>query len=128
MGDGTVGDVRILQPASMDELRTQVWRYDPQAPNVADYDGHLNAYAAGIRIITGETPGDRLFTGDDRTWFGHFGEAYGLLAGVFVDPDTGDGVIYAITGTAFDPYAEDDDSSTLMPIEAAVLDQLGRLL
>jgi hypothetical protein len=59
---------------------------------------------------------------------GHFGEAYGLLAGVFVDPDTGDGVIYAITGTAFDPAAEGEDSSTLTPIEAAVLDQLGRLL
>ena len=128
MGDGTVGEVRILQPESMDELRRLVWHYDPGAPNIEDYDGHLNAYAAGLRIITSETSGDRLFTGDDRTWVGHFGEAYGLLAGVFVDPDTGDGVIYAITGTAFDPAAEGEDSSTLTPIEAAVLDQLGRLL
>lgn len=128
MGDGSVGEVRILEPASTNELRRQVWHYDPGAPNIEDYDGHLNAYAAGLRIITSETAGDRLFTGDNRTWFGHFGEAYGLLAGVFVDPDTGDGVIYAITGTAFNPSAEGDDSSTLMPIEAAVLEQLGRLL
>jgi CubicO group peptidase (beta-lactamase class C family) len=128
MGDGTVGGVRILRPASMDELRRQVWHYDPEAPNIEDYDGHLNAYAAGLRIITNETAGDRLFTGDDHTWVGHFGEAYGLLAGVFVDPDTGDGVVYAITGTAFDPYADADESSTLTPIEAAVLEQLGKLL
>jgi hypothetical protein len=51
----------------MDELRTEVWRYDPELKNLEDYDGTLNAWAAGPRIITGETAGDRLFAGDDRT-------------------------------------------------------------
>jgi len=88
----------------------------------------LNAWAAGIRIITGETEGDRLFAGDERTWFGHFGEAYGLLAGVWADPETGDAVIYALTGSAFDPYADEGPTSTLTPIEAQILEQLGRLL
>jgi len=128
LGDGTVGGVRILEPESMAELRRPVWRWNPEARNIDGYDGTLNAYAAGPRVITGETEGDRLFAGDARRWVGHFGEAYGLLAGVWVHPESGDAIVYAITGTAFDPYAEDDGTSTLTPIEAEVFEQLGKLL
>ena len=59
---------------------------------------------------------------------GHFGEAYGFLGGVFVNPESGDGVIFALTGSAFNPHAEADGTSTLAPIEASVLAQLARLL
>ncbi len=128
LGDGSVGEVRLLSPESMAELRRQVWRYDPDQQNLDDSNGTLNAWATGIRIITSETEGDRLFAGDDRVWFGHFGEAYGLLAGVWADPETGDAVIYAITGSAFDPTADEGPTSTLSPIEARILEQLGRLL
>jgi CubicO group peptidase (beta-lactamase class C family) len=127
-GDGHAGEVRMLNPESMAELRRTAWRYDPDKENIEDYDGTVNAWATGLRIVTGETAGDRLFPNDDRVWFGHFGEAYGLLAGVFVHPDSGDGVIYAITGTAFDPGTDDGPPSTLCPIEARILAQLGRLL
>jgi CubicO group peptidase (beta-lactamase class C family) len=113
---------------SMEELRRQVWRYDPEKENVEDYEGKVNAWATGIRIITSETAGDRLFAGDDRNWYGHFGEAYGLLAGVWADPETGDGLIFSLTGVAFDPEAESDGTSTLYPIEAEILAQLGKLL
>jgi CubicO group peptidase (beta-lactamase class C family) len=128
LGDGSVGDLRLLSPESMAELRREVWRYDPEADNHGDYDGTLNAWATGPRIITSETPGDRLFAGDDRRWYGHFGEASGLLAGVWVHPESGDGVIFALTGTAFDPSPEIEGESTLYPIEAKILEQLGRLL
>jgi len=127
-GDGHAGEVRMLSPESMTELRRTVWRYDADKENIEEYDGTLNAWATGLRIITSETPGDRLFPGDDRTWFGHFGEAYGLLAGVFVHPESGEAVIYAITGTAFDPSSDEGPPSTLSPIEASILAQLGRLL
>ena len=127
--DGDVGDVRMLTPESMAELRRPVWRHDPNTENLEDYDGTINSRATGLWVITSETEGDRLFAGDDRSWVGHFGEAYGLLAGVWVHPDSGDGVIFALTGTAFDPYAEGDEgTSTLVPIEARILEQLGRLL
>ncbi|MCG6950555.1 MAG: beta-lactamase family protein [Acidobacteria bacterium] len=127
-GDGSVGAVRILSPASMDEMRSEVWRYDPAKENFEDYAGKLNAWATGIRMVTSETAGDRLFPGDARRWYGHFGEAYGLLAGVWAHPESGDGLIFALTGTAFDPEAESDGSSTLTPIEARILEQLARLL
>ena len=128
LGDGGVGEVRMLTPESMAEMRRPVWRYDPNLVNFEDYTGKLNAWAAGIRIITSETEGDRLFAGDDREWFGHFGEAYGLLAGVWAHPESGDAVIFALTGSAFNPHAEGDDSSTLAPIEARILEQLEKLL
>ncbi len=126
-GDGSVGEIRVLAPESMAELRKPVWRYDPAVENLEEYTGKLNAYAAGLRIITSETPGDSLFAGDDRNWVGHFGEAYGFLGGVFVHPESGDGLVFAITGTAFNPHAQDDGTSSLAPIEASVLAQLGRL-
>jgi CubicO group peptidase (beta-lactamase class C family) len=128
LGDGGAGEVRLLAPESMAELRSPVWRYDPEKENIESYDGTINAWATGLRIITSETEGDRLFAGDERRWIGHFGEAYGLLAGVWVHPESGDGVIYALTGSAFDPEAESDGTSTLYPIEARILQQLARLL
>jgi CubicO group peptidase (beta-lactamase class C family) len=128
LGEGNVGEVRMLTPESMAELRRTVWHYDPEKENIEDYDGTLNARATGFWVISSETAGDRLFDGDDRKWVGHFGDAYGLLAGVWVHPESGNGVIYALTGSAFDPFAEGDESSTLAPIEARILEQLGRLL
>jgi len=128
LGDGRVGDVRLLAPESMTELRRPAWIYDADAANIEGYDGTLHIYATGPRIITGTTEGDRLFAGDTRRWIGHFGEAYGLLAGVWVHPESGDGVVFAVTGTAFDPYALDDGRSALVPIEAKILEQLGKLL
>jgi CubicO group peptidase (beta-lactamase class C family) len=128
LGDGTVGDVRMLTPESVAELRRPVWHYDPEKENVEDYDGTIHARATGLWMISSQTEGDRLFAADDRVWFGHFGEAYGLLAGVWVHPESGDGVIYALTGIAFDPYSEEGSTSTLVPIEAKILEQLARIL
>ncbi len=128
LGDGSVGEIQMLSPEGMAELRREVWRYDSEKQNLDDSDGTLNAWAAGIRIITSETTGDRLFAGDDREWYGHFGEAYGLLAGVWAHPESGDAVIYAITGSAFNPSADEGPTSTLAPVEAQILAQLGSLL
>ena len=128
LGDGSVGDGRILTPESMAELRRPVWRYDPEKENLEGYDGTFNARTTGFWVISGETPEDRLFEDDDRRWIGHFGEAYGLMAGVWVHPESGDGLIFALTGSAFDPSAEKDATSTLYPIEARIVEQLGRLL
>ena len=94
LGDGSVGDVRMLTPESMAELRRPAWQYDPDKENLEEYKGRPNARTSGLRIITSETEADRLFPGDDRFWLGHFGRAYGLLAGVWVHRESGDGVIF----------------------------------
>lgn len=128
LGDGSVGELQMLSPESMAELRRPVWHYDPNKKNVEDYDGTIHDRATGLWMISSQTAGDRLFPADDRVWFGHFGEAYGLLAGVWVHPESGDGVIYALTGTAFDPKAESDGATVMYLIEARILEQLGKLL
>jgi CubicO group peptidase (beta-lactamase class C family) len=128
LGNGSVGEVQMLSPESMAELRRPVWRYDPEKENIEPYDGKLNARMTGFWVISGETAEDRLLEADDRRWVGHFGDAYGLLAGVWVHPESGDGMIYALTGSAFDPFAEGDEPSTLTPIEARIIEQLARIL
>jgi hypothetical protein len=127
-GDGSVNGTRVLTLESMAELRRPVWRFQEDPRNIGEDNNRVRAYSPGLQIMTSETAADSLFEDDDRRWMGHFGEAYGLLAGVFVHPESTDGVIFAITGTAFDPYAESDGSSTLLPIEARVLEQLGKLI
>ncbi len=36
-------------------------------------------------------------------WWGHFGEAYGLLSGLWVDRKQGRVLVYVMTGTKDDP-------------------------
>jgi CubicO group peptidase (beta-lactamase class C family) len=127
-GDGSVGEVRLLTPESMDELRHQVWRYDPDAGNRGEYDDTIESWATGLEIIASDTAANGIFAGRGRRWIGHFGFAYGLRAGVWVHLETGNGLIYALTGTAFDPFAESDSSSDPAPVEIRIVEQLGRLL
>jgi CubicO group peptidase (beta-lactamase class C family) len=127
-GDGRVGDVQLLKPESMEELRRQVWRYDADTGNRSEHDDTIDTWATGLEIIASETAENRFFAGHVRNWVGHFGWAYGLRAGVWTNPESGDAVIYALTGTAFDPFAESENSSGPAPIEARILEQLGRLL
>ena len=43
-------------------------------------------------------PGCRdILFGDGRAWFWHAGEAYGLKAGLWIDPKRGTGVAYFAT-------------------------------
>jgi CubicO group peptidase (beta-lactamase class C family) len=129
LGDGKVGHIRLLSPLRMQDLRDPSWQFDSNRPNMDGHAGRLHARTAGLRIISGLTAEDSLFNGDARRWYGHFGEAYGLLAGVWVEPDSGQGVIYAITGTAFDPYGEPgSDTKALLPIESKVVNALAPLL
>ena len=127
-GDGSVGGVRLLTPKSVEELRREVWRYDPDAGNRGKYDDTIETWATGLEIISSETAENRYFAGNVRNWVGHFGFAYGLRAGVWTDPASGDAVIYVLTGTAFDPFTESESSSGPAPIEVKIVEQLGRLL
>jgi CubicO group peptidase (beta-lactamase class C family) len=128
LGNGKVDDVRMLMPESVAELRHPVWHYDPETENRGEYDDAIETWATGLEIIASDTAESGIFAGDGRRWFGHFGFAYGLRAGVWVHPETRDGLIYALTGTAFEPFAESDSSSGPAPIEVKIVEQLARLL
>ncbi len=82
--DGAVDGVRILTPASMHEMRTPQCR---RGSVTGDAGRGLNvAYCP--RVL-----------GRVRA-IGHQGEAYGMNAEFWADPDTGDGVVMATSGTS----------------------------
>jgi len=112
----------------VEELRREVWRYDPEEENRGEYDDTIETWATGLEIIASDTAENGLFAGHGRMWIGHVGWAYGLRAGVWTDPESGDAVIYALTGTAFDPFGDSDSSGGPAPIEIRIVEQLGRLL
>ena len=97
LNDGTVNGTQILTPESVDEMFTPVWTYDEVANNGNTYSGLMCAYGLGIQIMTSEY-GDRFTEDRNIVLAGHFGEAYGLLAGLFMDRETGDVIYYVMNG------------------------------
>ena len=98
LNDGKVGDKQILTKESVDEMFKAQFSYDPAKENANTYAGLLNYYGLGIWHMSGEYPGDSLVKDRKIYLAGHFGEAYGLLAGFFIDRETGDGIYYCMTG------------------------------
>ena len=77
-------------------------------------------YGLGLQLI--EMPGaacdDTLF-GTRGPWIGHAGEAYGLLSGLWVDRETGQGLVYFTTEAPPPPGGE--DTGTFTPRERALI-------
>jgi hypothetical protein len=55
-----------------------------------------------------------------QSWWGHLGEAYGLLGGLWVDPPGGRVIVYLITGTADDPKKAPHATGFTGPEEAVL--------
>ena len=99
LGQGKVDGVRLLRPQSVKTLMTPVWLASGR-PQDDDYQGQMRCYSAGLHCLTG---------GDDAPvkgalWWGHLGEAYGLLAGLWVDAANDRVLVYALTGNRDDPF------------------------
>lgn len=75
-----------------------VWKYDKEKKNGNNYWGLMNCYGSGIHILTGEDT-DLLLPEDRNIYIGHSAEAYGLIGGIFLNLDKGNGIVYFITGT-----------------------------
>lgn len=99
---------RFLQPASVQALFSEQWRYEAAAPNGDSLGGLFQAWGLGVQHFIDRSHGgrgDRLVeTGGQQAW-GHLGFAYGLHSGLLLDPATGHGITYAIGGTGADPAA-----------------------
>lgn len=99
----------FLQPASVRQLFSEQWRFDAAARNGDSLGGLFQAWGLGVqhfidrRDPTGAPRGDRLIEPGGQQAWGHLGFAYGLLAGLLVDPASGNGIVYAIGGTGADP-------------------------
>lgn len=106
LGEGIVDGVRLLTPASVRALIGPHWRLqDGNGLTLEEDDpiragkGFTCAYGLAVHTLASGLPGcaDDPF-GDGVRRVGHSGNAYGLLAGLWVDPAAGTGVVYFSTG------------------------------
>ncbi len=109
LGDGSVDGVRLLSPASVRKLLAVEWTYAPgnstpyeeDEPHDADGKAAFCRYGLSTQTLATRHPhcGDDPF-GDGIARVGHAGNAYGLRSGLWIDRDTGTGVVYFATGVS----------------------------
>lgn len=105
LNNGQLDGVRVLQAASVRELLKPVWIYNGHNGAIIEEDepdrgGFFCAYGLAAQHLAygdGRSCRDDPF-GDGRKRVGHSGNAYGLLSGLWIDPEAGTGVAYFATG------------------------------
>ena len=120
LAGGTVDGVRLLRPASVRALMTPVWRARGR-PQDDDYQGQMRCYGPGLHCLTGGH--DAPVAG--ARWWGHLGEAYGLLAGLWIDRARQRVLVYALTGSRDDPFRP-VHRSAFTAVEENILQELAR--
>ncbi|WP_426163338.1 serine hydrolase domain-containing protein [Sandarakinorhabdus sp. DWP1-3-1] len=121
LNGGSVDGVQVLRPASVRALMTPVWR-DGQGTAGDTYQGEMRCYGPGLQCLSGEAgASDQPVAG--ARWWGHLGEAYGLLGGLWIDRKHRRVLVYLITGTGDDP-AKAPHRSAFSGVEEAVLQEL----
>lgn len=98
LNDGVVNGKQILTKESVDEMFKVQFSYDPAKNNANTYAGLLNYYGLGIWHMSGEYAGDSMVKDRKIPMAGHFGEAYGLLAGIWVDREKDIAIYMSMTG------------------------------
>lgn len=121
---GEVDGVRLLKPATVKAMLTPVWQAGGAVPG-DDYQGQMLCYGAGPHCLSGRAGASDQPVKAAR-WWGHLGEAYGLLAGLWIDQRRGRVIAYALTGTAADPFAAPRLTSRFTSAEDIIMAELSR--
>ena len=126
--DGRYAGRQVLRPASLQAMFSPQWTYDG---HIGDTCGQtLLTYGLGEFFVDGRGPARCCRTKAIDLW-GHTGQAFGLLSGLFIRPGTGSGFAYVMNGEAL---AEDDDPRSAGQFsrnyiwEEKVMDGLCRLI
>ena len=121
---GEVGGVRLLKPATVKAMLTPVWQAGGAVPG-DDYHGQMLCYGAGPHCLSGRAGATDQPVPNAR-WWGHLGEAYGLLAGLWVDQRRGRVFAYALTGSSDDPFKSPHVVSSFSAAEDIIMAELAR--
>ncbi|MCA3691866.1 serine hydrolase [Aquidulcibacter sp.] len=93
----------LLDPATRALVLTPQWTYRASPPNGDTSGGAFQGFGLGVHRLI---PGDQCpVAGLRAEMVGHYGEAYGLLAGLWVDPLSTRGFAWFITGSLYGPPA-----------------------
>lgn len=111
LNGGTIEGVRIISPASVETLLTQVWRFEGN--NGVTDGGFYCSYGRATQQIPTAVPGcaDDMGT-KGALLIGHAGDAYGLKAGIWIDRARGRGIAYFITGVPDEAQRASDSGFT----------------
>ena len=115
MNRGEYNGRRILSAKSFDAMISSHWIFD--SANGDTYGGVMENYGLGTYKIFGASKA-RLCADKAIDFVGHSGEAYGLISGLYFIPNTKDGVIFMINGTAIEP---DTDKRSLGKFSASYI-------
>ncbi len=122
LNDGAVDGVRLLRPQSVATMFTPVWQEGQGVPG-DNYHGQMLCYGVGPHCLSGRAgASDQPVAG--ARWWGHLGEAYGLLAGLWVDRERGRVLVYALTGTAADPFQYPHITSAFSSAEDIIMAEI----
>ena len=114
----------LLSHRAFEQMTRPAWRFD--GSNGVGEDGQASgffcAYGLGVQIIGTSAPGCRDdLIGDGRVRIGHAGDAYGLKAGLWVDPASGKGLAFFTSAVAPDAPS---GRSAFTRAEEAVVERL----
>ncbi len=127
MNDGVASSKRILSAQSVAAMLQTQWHKHATLDNGDTLSGQFHAWGLGVQRfvdVSGPSTGDRLTKRGRQTGAGHLGFAYGLQSGFIFDPQTRNGVIYAMGGVSADPDANKGRYSSFPVWEERVLDAL----
>ncbi|MEM7802199.1 MAG: serine hydrolase domain-containing protein [Chloroflexota bacterium] len=102
-GMGKIG----LSPARFQEMLEPYWEFEAKKPVGEHGTGLMRSYGLSTHRFLGagsNGKGDQFWpdTSEDHIWYGHLGDAYGLLSGFLFEPKNKNGMIYIIGGTPAD--------------------------
>ncbi len=126
-GRGMVDGRRILSAATVEAMLAPGWTLNADHSNGLSAgevepggptDGLMTSYGLSVHRIDMRAWG---FESGPRLLVGHLGEAYGVLSHALLDPQSGDGIVTIISGTADDPAAATPGTSPLYRVEEEVL-------
>jgi CubicO group peptidase (beta-lactamase class C family) len=117
LNGGALEGVRIISPASVETLLTQVWRYDGR--NGFTDEGFYCSYGHATQQLPNRAAGcsDDLGT-RGAVLVGHAGDAYGLRGGLWIDRARGRGVAYFVTGLPQVPQRAGDSAYSAAEVRA----------
>jgi CubicO group peptidase (beta-lactamase class C family) len=122
LNGGEVDGVRLLKPETVAAMKAPVWQDAGRAVDDS-YGGQMLCYAAGPQCLSGrDGASDQPVPG--ARWWGHLGEAYGLLGGLWVDEAQGRVLVYLLTGSAEDPFGRPRLGSAFSATEELILRDL----
>jgi CubicO group peptidase (beta-lactamase class C family) len=101
IGMALTGEAPLLDATTRAAMFAPEWTYRASPENGDTSGGAFQGFGTGVhRLIPGA---GCPIIGLKRDMIGHYGEAYGLLAGLWVDPETGAGFAYHVNGSLNSP-------------------------